>query len=129
MNSGRTVSSELRPIKNSPFHRNFQEYFAALYVSTKVDEQQEGLCASIIRTITPANSLWCNETFSYSEDTVISQSNAIEFLKNLYYIEPMHFEYIALQPIRAKLSLIYKASGGDIFDTVARLFKQAGVEK
>ena len=83
-------------------HRNFQEYFAAYYVSRMLDERQKDFCSAYINTRA------CDQYWSTKE-----------FLWVLRSIEPNKFDNIILLPILEKIYKTYLSCGSDLISTTA----------
>lgn len=94
-------------------HRSFQEYFAAYFLSQMTERFQERFCSELIRT----------QSADFKSPIFFYESNsALVFMRMLYLIEPVRFEHIVLQPIRARLKNVYQQCGEDLFNTTAELY-------
>ena len=93
-------------------HRNFQEYYAALFVSQGLDNQQRQLYRRMVE-----NDDLANRSFGQTGRTKI-----FDFLRTLHSIEPKRFEYIFILPILEYLHSIYSMNDNDLVRTAEDFF-------
>ena len=84
-------------------HRSFQEYFAACYVSSKIEEEQLEFCAAFLR-----------------EHRLLKIQEFISMLKS---IEPNRYEKVVLLPILEKIHKMYLKTDCDLIKTAALYYQ------
>lgn len=93
-------------------HRNFQEYYAALFVSQGTDKQQRQLYRMMVD----------QDSFTNKHIGPVTGTKTFEFLRTLYSIEPKRFEYIFILPILEKIHSLYAMNDNDIMLTIEDFF-------
>ena len=99
-------------------HRNFQEYYAALFVSKGSDNQQRQLYRRMAEAEEKVNHL--GSTRDVLRRTI--DIKVFDFLGTLYSIEPKRFEQVFIVPILEKLHSFYIMNNNNIIATVKALF-------
>ena len=98
-------------------HRNFQEYFAAKYLSVKGEKEQSRFCADFIKDE-------CGEIREIGKEGALEpmRDKVIDFFDVLYSINPERFEIVVLKPILNKLFRAYEECGNDLYKLAVRYF-------
>lgn len=94
-------------------HRSFQEFFAAVLVSNKPDDEQRKLCSRYLE-----HKEEIREEQSYRQRAFYKISNDdgdLDFLRMLKSVEPQRFEKIVLFPITEKIVKMYQKKNNDLY--------------
>ena len=101
-------------------HRSFQEYYAAVYVSDIIEEEQKELCSEFIYSMHPEIDAIPN---NFSESPLSAINNkTIDFLMMLHDINSKRFEHVVLKPILEKINIAYEKCDKNLFRLTKMFF-------
>lgn len=101
-------------------HRSIQEYFAALYVSQVLEEEQKELCSAFLR-----DNIVLDRSYRFNH----VNGKVVDFMTILYLIEPKRFEHIVVLPILKRIHALYIENDNNLLKTSKILFYKDLAEK